>query len=82
MKRLFIVYIFLIALTILSAYAAANSLGGAWFAVAAIMAMGFIKFSLVVLEYMEMRKANRAWKLGVILPAVVVALLVGIFAAA
>jgi hypothetical protein len=50
-----------------------------WVPVAIVMAIVCTKFIMVVLEYMEMRKANRAWKLGVILPAVITALIVGIF---
>ena len=80
MNRLLLVYSGLLALTLLSAFVAEAKPLTTWLGVAAIMAMGCAKFFLVVLEYMDMRKANRAWKLSVLLPAVLTALLVGVFA--
>lgn len=80
MKRLIVVYVSLIALTLLSAYVADIQMESTWIPIAIIMALVCLKFSMVVLEYMEMRKSNRAWKLGVILPALLTALIVGIFA--
>lgn len=80
MKRLIIVYIGLIILTLVSAYVSDLQMESAWVPVAIIMGLVCFKFIMVVLEYMEMRKSNRAWKLSVILPAVLTALIVGIFA--
>lgn len=80
MKRLIVVYISLIVLTLISAYVAEIQMENAWIPIVIIMALVCLKFMMVVLEYMEMRKSNRAWKLSVILPAILTALIVGIFA--
>lgn len=80
MKRLIIVYISLIVLTLISAYVAEIQIENAWIPIVIVMALVCLKFIMVVLEYMEMRKSNRAWKLSVILPAILTALIVGIFA--
>lgn len=79
MKRLLIVYICLIVLTLLSAFISNIQTESSWIPVGIIMALVCIKFILVVLEYMEMRKSNRVWKISVILPAVLTALIIGIF---
>lgn len=80
MKRLIFVYIGLILLTVACAYVADLHMESAWVPVAVVMGLVCFKFIMVVLEYMEMRKSNRAWKLSVIVPAVLTALIVGIFA--
>ena len=79
MKRLFVIYISLILLTLVSSYISEFKQVGSWLPVVAIMALVLVKFITVVLEYMEMRKSNNAWKFGVIFPAVLAALIVGIF---
>ena len=80
MKRLIVVYISLIVLTLLSAYVADMQTESAWVPIVVVMALVCLKFIMVVLEYMEMRKSNRVWKFSVILPAVLTALIIGIFA--
>ena len=79
MKRLFVIYICLILLTLVSAYISYFKQVSAWIPIAVVMALVCIKFILVVLEYMEMRKSNNAWKFGVIFPALLAALVIGIF---
>jgi heme/copper-type cytochrome/quinol oxidase subunit 4 len=80
MKRLIAVYISLVLLTLIGASVAELQMSSAWVPVAIIMVLVCIKFMMVVLEYMEMRKSNRAWKVSVLLPVVVTALLIGILA--
>lgn len=80
MKRLIVVYLGLIVLTLLSAYIADIQMESAWVPIFIIMGLVCLKFIMVVLEYMEMRQSNRVWKFSVILPAVLTALIVGIFA--
>ena len=80
MKRLTIVYFSLIMLTLLSAYVADVHTENTWVPILIVMGLVCIKFIMVVLEFMEMRKSNPIWKFSVILPAVLTAIIVGIFA--
>ncbi len=79
MRRLIIVYLVLIILTVVSAYISGISMDQAWIPAGIVMALAVFKFILVVMEYMELRKAHGIWKFSVILLAVVTALIVGVF---
>jgi heme/copper-type cytochrome/quinol oxidase subunit 4 len=80
MIRLIVVYVGLIALTLLSAYVSNFQMQSPWIPITLVMGMVCVKFIMVVLEYMEMRKSNRIWKFSVIFPAILTAVIVGILA--
>ncbi|MBK6264008.1 cytochrome C oxidase subunit IV family protein [Marivirga sp. S37H4] len=79
MKRLILVYLGLIILTIVSAYASGMEMDQVWIPAGIVMALAAFKFILVVMEYMEMRKAHGIWKFSIVFMAVIAALIVGIF---
>lgn len=79
MKRLIVVYSVLIVLTIVSAYVSGIGMDQVWIPAGIVMALAVFKFILVVMEYMDLRKAHGIWKFSVILLAVISALIVGVF---
>lgn len=59
-----IVWLALVVLTVVGVYnAGMSSRGGAYL----VLAIGFIKFSLIFFDFMEMKHAHRAWKALMIL---------------
>ncbi|ADR22717.1 hypothetical protein MATR_34370 [Marivirga tractuosa] len=79
MKRLILIYLILIILTVVSAYVSGIEMAQAWIPAGIVMTLAVFKFILVVMEYMELRRAHGIWKFSVILLAVVTALIVGVF---
>jgi heme/copper-type cytochrome/quinol oxidase subunit 4 len=79
MKRLILIYLILIILTVVSAYVSGIGMAQAWIPAGIVMTLAVFKFTLVVMEYMELRRAHGIWKFSIILLAVVTALIVGIF---
>lgn len=79
MKRLIVVYSVLIVLTVVSAYVSGIGMDQVWIPAGIVMALAVFKFILVVMEYMDLRKAHGIWKFSVILLAVISALIVGVF---
>ncbi|WP_296619337.1 cytochrome C oxidase subunit IV family protein [Marivirga sp.] len=79
MKRLILVYLVLIILTVTSAYVSGMEMDQLWIPAGIVMTLAVFKFILVIMEYMELRKAHGIWKFSVILLAVVTALIVGVF---
>lgn len=79
MKRLILVYLGLIILTFISAYASGMEMGQVWIPAGIVMMLATFKFLLVVMEYMEMRKAHGIWKFSIVFLVVISALIVGVF---
>lgn len=79
MKRLILVFIGLIILTFISAYTSGMKMNQVWIPAGIVMVLAICKFILVVMEYMEMRKAHGMWKFSIVFLAVISALIVAIF---
>ena len=54
----------MIVLTVAGAYISEIQMASRWVPIAIVMLLVCLKFMMVVLEYMEMRKSNRAWKIN------------------